>query len=271
MAGVFEALGDQRILLPAGRVAHSRSHQRAGHLKLRGGRAAIRSVRFRSFDAFGMGGRRLRRRDRFLTRIRSDPCQAMSALDRPDTTAKGDRPSPSATLPRPADATLKRGGDADHSDAEGAWRCSSISPRAPAAWSRSTNCSTRVWPGVFVGDAAPEGVHPRDPTRARRRSRTTPRFIETAHRRGYRFIAPVVAASRRRTPASAAAPADPLQHAVAPQTTTRAAATSTSPTRSSATARSISCSSWAGCRTSILLDRAVVRALPAPPGRRSRG
>ena len=48
-----------------------------------------------------------------------------------------------------------------------------------------------VWPKVFVGDAVLKTTI-RDIRRALGDDSHTPRFIETAHRRGYRFIAPVV-------------------------------------------------------------------------------
>jgi DNA-binding winged helix-turn-helix (wHTH) protein len=48
-----------------------------------------------------------------------------------------------------------------------------------------------VWPNVFVGDAVLKTTI-RDIRRALGDDSQTPRFIETAHRRGYRFIAPVV-------------------------------------------------------------------------------
>ena len=88
-----------------------------------------------------------------------------------------------------------------------------------------------VWPGVFVGDAVLKSTI-REVRKALGDDSHEPRFIETAHRRGYRFIAPVTVldaarrSPRRRADASA----------------TRAAATSTSPTRSSAPVRSISSS-----------------------------
>ena len=47
-----------------------------------------------------------------------------------------------------------------------------------------------VWPGVFVGDAVLK-VAIREVRRALGDRTDTPVFIETAHRRGYRFIAPV--------------------------------------------------------------------------------
>ena len=48
----------------------------------------------------------------------------------------------------------------------------------------------QIWPGVFVGDAALK-VCVREIRRALADDPHQPRFVETAHRRGYRFIAPV--------------------------------------------------------------------------------
>ena len=50
-----------------------------------------------------------------------------------------------------------------------------------------------VWPNVFVGEAVLKGTI-RDVRRALGDDPQTPRFIQTAHRRGYRFVATVVAA-----------------------------------------------------------------------------
>jgi pimeloyl-ACP methyl ester carboxylesterase/DNA-binding winged helix-turn-helix (wHTH) protein len=55
-----------------------------------------------------------------------------------------------------------------------------------------------VWPNVFVGDAVLK-VTMRDVRRALGDDPRAPRFIETAHRRGYRFIAPVHAGPAVRT------------------------------------------------------------------------
>ena len=57
----------------------------------------------------------------------------------------------------------------------------------------------RLWPGVFVGDAVLK-VCIREIRQALGDDHQAPRFIETAHKRGYRFIAPV----------SAGAPAAPI-------------------------------------------------------------
>jgi pimeloyl-ACP methyl ester carboxylesterase len=53
---------------------------------------------------------------------------------------------------------------------------------------------TAVWPDVFVGDAVLK-VTVRELRKALGDDPRTPRFIETAHRRGYRFIAAVSAAT----------------------------------------------------------------------------
>src|SRR5687767_15923422 len=47
-----------------------------------------------------------------------------------------------------------------------------------------------VWPGVFVGDAVLKSAI-RELRKALQDDSHEPRFIETAHRRGYRFIAHV--------------------------------------------------------------------------------
>ena len=51
-----------------------------------------------------------------------------------------------------------------------------------------------VWPNVFVGDAVLKSTI-REMRRALGDDPQTPRFIQTAHRRGYRFVAPVATAS----------------------------------------------------------------------------
>ena len=48
-----------------------------------------------------------------------------------------------------------------------------------------------IWPGVFVGDAVLKSTI-REVRKALGDDPATPRFIETAHRRGYRFVAPVI-------------------------------------------------------------------------------
>jgi pimeloyl-ACP methyl ester carboxylesterase len=76
-----------------------------------------------------------------------------------------------------------------------------------------------IWPGVFVADGALK-VCIREIRRALGDDAQAPRFIETAHRRGYRFIADVVRsgppAESRRTPAAeppAAIAPGPVQYA----------------------------------------------------------
>jgi pimeloyl-ACP methyl ester carboxylesterase len=61
-----------------------------------------------------------------------------------------------------------------------------------------------VWPGVFVGDAVLKTAV-RDLRRALVDDPHTPRYIETAHRRGYRFVAPV-SESEVKVPTSAPPP-----------------------------------------------------------------
>src|SRR5262245_10670574 len=63
-----------------------------------------------------------------------------------------------------------------------------------------------VWPGVFVGDAVLQSTI-RELRKALDDDSHEPRFIETAHRRGYRFVAPVSAIE-------VAAPGAPAAHRV---------------------------------------------------------
>jgi pimeloyl-ACP methyl ester carboxylesterase/DNA-binding winged helix-turn-helix (wHTH) protein len=63
-----------------------------------------------------------------------------------------------------------------------------------------------VWPGVFVGDAALK-VCILEIRRVLADNAKSPRFIETVHRRGYRFIAPVT--QERQAPPPPLAPAPP--------------------------------------------------------------
>ncbi len=67
-----------------------------------------------------------------------------------------------------------------------------------------------VWPGVFVGDAVLK-VTIREVRKSLEDDPRTPRFIETAHRRGYRFMAPVTGsdAAPGRVVEEPAAPASP--------------------------------------------------------------
>lgn len=63
-----------------------------------------------------------------------------------------------------------------------------------------------IWPGVFVGDAALK-VCIREIRKVLGDDPHTPTFIQTAHRRGYRFVAPVTTGDAASAPAAAAAAA----------------------------------------------------------------
>src|SRR5215471_12422941 len=63
-----------------------------------------------------------------------------------------------------------------------------------------------VWPGTFVGEDVLKGAI-RQIREALHDNPKTPRFIETAHRRGYRFIGQIAAGER--TPAIARPPLRP--------------------------------------------------------------
>lgn len=65
-----------------------------------------------------------------------------------------------------------------------------------------------VWPGVFVGDAVLK-VSIREIRRALGDDSQAPRFIETAHRRGYRFIAAVESATAGQKAVPSATPGVP--------------------------------------------------------------
>src|SRR5262245_17119298 len=56
-----------------------------------------------------------------------------------------------------------------------------------------------IWPDVFVGDAVLKSSI-RELRKALGDDSQQPRYIETAHRRGYRFIAPVVASETSAAP-----------------------------------------------------------------------
>jgi pimeloyl-ACP methyl ester carboxylesterase/DNA-binding winged helix-turn-helix (wHTH) protein len=70
-----------------------------------------------------------------------------------------------------------------------------------------------VWPGVFVGDAVLK-VCVLEIRRALADDAKAPRFIETVHRRGYRFIAPVTEAPERRRDGRTIVPPAPPPPAV---------------------------------------------------------
>ena len=65
-----------------------------------------------------------------------------------------------------------------------------------------------VWPGVFVADGVLK-VCVREIRRALGDDVKAPRFIETAHRRGYRFVAPVTAVSGGERPSGSEPPSPP--------------------------------------------------------------
>jgi pimeloyl-ACP methyl ester carboxylesterase len=70
----------------------------------------------------------------------------------------------------------------------------------------------RIWPDVFVGDAVLK-VCIAEVRHALGDDPKTPAFIETVHRRGYRFVAPVTATGEAAAPASPRAdPAPPATH-----------------------------------------------------------
>lgn len=73
-----------------------------------------------------------------------------------------------------------------------------------------------LWPGVFVGDAALK-VSVREIRRALDDDPQAPTYIQTAHRRGYRFIAPVTLADAA-APAVAVAAGAPVPAVTAPPT-----------------------------------------------------
>jgi DNA-binding winged helix-turn-helix (wHTH) protein len=73
-----------------------------------------------------------------------------------------------------------------------------------------------LWPGVFVGDAALK-VSVREIRKTLDDDPQAPAYIQTAHRRGYRFIAPVTLGdAAAHTHAMPAAPAAPAAHAAPP-------------------------------------------------------
>jgi pimeloyl-ACP methyl ester carboxylesterase len=75
----------------------------------------------------------------------------------------------------------------------------------------------RVWPGVFVGDAVLK-VCIREIRQALGDDPQQPAFIETVHKRGYRFIAPVTPAAAPETTVIAAPPAEAREAHTPPPT-----------------------------------------------------
>ena len=97
----------------------------------------------------------------------------------------------------PVSGHLYRGDAPRPADAQGV-RAAAVPRRpAPAGWCSKQELLDAVWPDVFVGDAVLKGTI-RELRKALGDDSHAPRFIETAHRRGYRFIAPVVDRARRR-------------------------------------------------------------------------
>ena len=97
------------------------------------------------------------------------------------------------------------------------------------------------WSDVFVGDAALK-VCIREIRKALEDEAQKPQYIETAHRRGYRFIASVGTAPVSSPVLSAPAGTVPATRSSRRGLNTPTAATSTSRIRCSATVRPISCS-----------------------------
>ena len=73
-----------------------------------------------------------------------------------------------------------------------------------------------IWPNVFVGEAVLKGTI-RDVRRALGDDSHAPQFIQTAHRRGYRFVAPVVAEDGHAAPPAALPAVGPRTAAVTPR------------------------------------------------------
>jgi pimeloyl-ACP methyl ester carboxylesterase/DNA-binding winged helix-turn-helix (wHTH) protein len=97
-----------------------------------------------------------------------------------------------------------------------------------------------VWPGVFVGDAVLKSTI-REVRKALGDDPHTPRFIETAHRRGYRFIASITALAAQSVSTVATAGAGPVApglDALLPSRPGLAPSASTAPAREVRYARS---------------------------------
>ena len=159
----------------------------------------------------------------------------------------------------PADAALRRGGAAVALTPKAFGVLAYLVAHAGRLVTKD-EFMERVWPGVFVGDAALK-VCVREIRLALGDEHKTPRYIETVHRRGYRFVAPVtVIAAAPPRPAVLAAeyhPADALraerrrQHRL-PGGRRRA--------------HRPRVRHGLGLAPRLLLGRALVRALPAPAG-----
>ena len=169
----------------------------------------------------------------------------MSALDRRDATA---RAAPIVTFGDfcldPANATLKRGATPIALTPKAFGVLEFLVARAGQLVTKDEFLD-RLWPGVFVGDAVLK-VCVREIRQALDDDHHEPTFIETVHKRGYRFVAAVTTVRRRRAPCRAPTPAEfaPPQTRYAQQRRRQHRLPG-----GRRRARSISCSSWAGSRT----------------------
>jgi pimeloyl-ACP methyl ester carboxylesterase len=109
----------------------------------------------------------------------------------------------------PANATLKRG-DAAVALTPKAFGVLELLVSRAGQLVTKDEFLDRLWPGVFVGDAVLK-VCVREIRQALGDDHQAPRFIETAHKRGYRFVAPV-------SVEAAAAPAVEAAEFTPPQT-----------------------------------------------------
>ena len=126
----------------------------------------------------------------------------------------------------PANATLKRGGAPIAVTPKAFGVLELLVARAGQLVTKDEFLD-RLWPGVFVGDAVLK-VCVREIRQALGDDHHEPTFIETVHKRGYRFIAPVT--THRPGRASGSPPPKPPSSRRR-RPATRRAATSASPTR----------------------------------------
>ena len=89
----------------------------------------------------------------------------------------------------------------DQAQAQGLRRARVSRSGVRASSSPKRNLLSAVWPDTFVGDAVLK-VTIRQIREALADDPKSPRFIETAHRRGYRFIGQIAASGRRRPSSS---------------------------------------------------------------------
>ena len=101
-------------------------------------------------------------------------------------------------MPRSGSAPASSIARAHEFDGTAAWcpwrprptTCSSTSFNTPAGWSPRTNCSRRCGRASSSATRRSKSASAKSARRSRT-TRTQPQYIETAHRRGYRFIAPI--------------------------------------------------------------------------------